>query len=463
MPGKILIVDDISTNRIVLKVKLSSAFYQVLQARSAKEAAALITSERPDLVLASARLPDVGAIELCALLQAAAGDHSLPIVLIDTEDLRDVRLERLRAGADDVLTKPLDDLQLLARVRSLLRLRSGTEELRRRSGTVPVLDEKELALCDAQGAHVKLCTDAPPRAIRWQKALQKRFSEQVSTVLLRDAMRGLHEGAHTDAFVIQLSEEAPETALRLIADARSRSETRDAAVIAIMPTENRRLAADALDLGANDVLCGGFDVEELSVRLARQITRKRRTEMLRDKLASGLRAAVTDPLTGLYNRRYAMPQLAEMAQASVQNGEDCAVILADLDHFKSVNDRFGHAAGDSVLCEVAKRLRDNLRSVDMVARIGGEEFLIVMPNTTLHEAHSAASRLCRIIGQTPVRDASVAHPVPITISIGLAMCSTTLHADGDHARTMLEQADKALYDAKAQGRNQVTLSRLSAA
>lgn len=463
MPGKILIVDDISTNRIVLKVKLSSAFYEVLQARSAEEAEALIEAEAPDLVLASARLPNTPALTLCARLKAAAGDRSLPLALIDTEDLREERLERLRAGADDVLTKPLDDLELLARVRSLLRLHDGTEDLRLRAGTVPVLDEDEIAQYAESHANVMLCTNAPARALRWHKALQRNYSGQLSTVLFRDAMRDRQDGSRPDAFVIELSQEAPEAALRLIADARARCQTRDAAVIAVMPNENRRLAADALDLGANDVLVNGFDVEELTLRLRRQIQRKQRMEVLRDKLASGLRAAVTDPLTGLHNRRYAMPRLAELAEHSIESGEDCAVILADLDHFKSINDQFGHAAGDTVLCEVAKRLRDNLRGVDMVARIGGEEFLIVMPNTTLIEAHGAASRLCRIIGQTPVRDPSVARPMPVTISIGLAMCSATKAQQGDTARAMLDQADRALYDAKSQGRNQVTLSRLSAA
>ncbi|MFU8883513.1 MAG: GGDEF domain-containing protein, partial [Rhodobacterales bacterium] len=186
----------------------------------------------------------------------------------------------------------------------------------------------------------------------------------------------------------------------------------------------------------------------------------------------GLRAAVTDPLTGLYNRRYALPHLTRMTEQASRSGRRFAVMLADLDHFKAINDRFGHAAGDAVLVEVAHRLRSNLRAVDLVARIGGEEFLIALPDTDRTEARVAARRLCRIIAQDPFILPGKGQSTSMTVSIGVTMGHSgqpperVIDPDCDIAadpvQQLLLQADKALYGAKACGRNQVTLSKPAA-
>jgi two-component system cell cycle response regulator len=186
---------------------------------------------------------------------------------------------------------------------------------------------------------------------------------------------------------------------------------------------------------------------------------------LRATVRTGLKAAVSDPLTGLHNRRYAMPHLARTAEHAALTGKPFAVMVADLDLFKRINDVFGHAAGDAVLVETARRMRDNLRAVDMVARIGGEEFLIVMPGSTITEARVAASRLCRKIGNQDFVVPGADDPIKVTVSIGLTMGGLP-DANGspqtEDADTLLAAADKALYAAKLRGRNQVTLRRPAA-
>ena len=217
------------------------------------------------------------------------------------------------------------------------------------------------------------------------------------------------------------------------------------------------------------MVAGRCDERELALRIATLIRRKRMADDLRSTLRDGMRAAVTDPLTGLYNRRYALPHLARLADHAAQSGRRFAVMLADLDHFKGINDRFGHAAGDAVLVEVARRLRANLRAVDLIARIGGEEFLIALPDTNRTEARVAARRLCRIIGQDPFDLPGHTAPVPLTVSIGVAMGHRPVQLQDavddplrDTVQRLLDRADQALYGAKTCGRNQVTISNTAA-
>ncbi|MEC7259672.1 MAG: diguanylate cyclase, partial [Pseudomonadota bacterium] len=221
----------------------------------------------------------------------------------------------------------------------------------------------------------------------------------------------------------------------------------------------------ALDRGANDALPTGFCPDELSLRLTARLREKMRADQLRDTMRNGLRAALIDPMTGLYNRRYALPYLNKIARAA-RNGTSgrFALMLADLDHFKRINDEYGHLAGDAVLVETAARLRKHLRPDDMIARVGGEEFMIVMPDLTEEQALLAADRLCRRINARPFLVPGVNTPVTVTISIGLVMAQAPEGVDAEHRLTdlLIGQADRALYSAKDGGRNKVTIAGTAA-
>jgi len=220
------------------------------------------------------------------------------------------------------------------------------------------------------------------------------------------------------------------------------------------------LGATALDMGTDDLMANGFDAAELGLRLGAIVRRTRRAEQMRTTVRTGLQAALFDPLTGLYNRRYAMPHLARVSEHAIKAGRSFAVLLADLDHFKQVNDIYGHAAGDAVLIEVADRLRNCLRSSDMAARIGGEEFLVVMPGTPQFQAQRAALRICQAISAAPFVVPGGTQQIEITISIGMAINENGC-AD-KRPDEMIQSADKALYAAKGGGRNQVTMARPAA-
>lgn len=465
MAGKILIVDDVATNRIVLKVKLSGARYDTVQAASGAEALRLLLSEMPDLVLLDVQLPDMNGIEICQRIKSDPLTRGVPVVMITAFPDTATRLAALRAGADDFLVKPFDELVLLARLRSLLRARETDEELDQRETTCRELGFAEAPADFAPPSRIALIAQDRETALRWKNELTRFCPGDSLLVLSREeALREADDADSPDAFVIEADLGRPGEGLRLMSELRSRPRSRHAVIGIATPDQARETAAVALDLGASDLLPARLDpatAEEAALRLSRQLTRKRILDRQREKLADGLRLAVTDPLTGLYNRRYAMPHLARMAQRAQASGRHFAVMVLDLDRFKAINDTFGHAAGDAVLVEVARRISYNLRQVDLVARIGGEEFLVAMPDTTMPVARLAAERLCRVMEERPVILPD-GRTIPVTVSIGLALGGGS-GAGAAPVDTLIDLADRALLGSKAGGRNQVKVSSRSSA
>ena len=466
MPGKVLIIDDIATNRITFKVRLAAACYQVAQAATAAEGLTLARQMPPDLILCPANLPDMDAAGLARALRGDPLLEDIPLIVVTADHDPATRLAMLEAGADDILLKPLSDDLFLARLRSLLRHRHNHEEKQLRDGAGQVLGLAETpAGFDAPG-RVLLVADTADTALKWKSLLARSMPDRLTTVGIADAMRHIGRTDVPDAIGMVLPAEAPETGLRLLTELTAHPATRDAGVIVALAAPRARLAAEALDRGAAEVLGNGALSREMALRLRRQILRKRRIETLRRSMRAGLRAAVIDPLTGLHNRRYAMPRLARMVEEAARIGRDCAVMVVDIDHFKMVNDTFGHAAGDAVLSRIGQILRKTMGPDALVARLGGEEFLIAMPDTGPEIAHMAAQRLCRLIAGTLFRIPGQPRPVRITVSIGVALASDPAPRDPATPRgnpasptTMLERADRALYGAKAHGRNRVTFCK----
>ncbi|XDB00162.1 diguanylate cyclase [Sulfitobacter sp. LCG007] len=467
MQGKILIVDAIATNRIVLKVKLASAFYDILQAGNGNEAFDLAVWHDPDLVICAMELPDCDAATLCERLQANSRTRAIPMMVIGSRPNSMARLRALAAGVLDIMHKPLDDTLLLARVRSLIRAHNTAAEWQLRDDTSRALGfAEEMADFGPPGETVIVSTE-PETARRWIEDLQPLLRSEVVLLAPDKALRDMRPDKAADVFVLALSstEHHSGDVLRLLATIRATNATRHAGVLVLQTRPDPGLGAYALDLGADDLMTDGFDPEEMALRVKAMMRRKRIADQLRATVRTGLQAAVSDPLTGLRNRRYAMPHLARVAEHAKATGRPFAVMVADLDHFKQINDLHGHAAGDAVLVETARRLRENLRAVDLAARIGGEEFLVVMPATTLSEARSTAGRLCRTIGGDPFCIPGRREPIKVTVSIGLTIGGqqdAKTPAGAPDPEALLSAADKALYAAKSRGRNQVTLSRPAA-
>ncbi|MEJ6394354.1 diguanylate cyclase [Gymnodinialimonas sp. 2305UL16-5] len=456
MTGRILVVDDVATNRIVMKVKLAAACYTVEQAENGAAALRIAQEKKPDLILLDVMMPDMSGLEVCRKLKADPVTADIPILLITALSDRDAKMEGLEAGADDFLTKPVEEVTLLARVRSLLRARDSVRELLVSDGSAGSFGFAEAPTqfgVKTRPGRIALVAPGPRGAILWKAAIDDRIGGDVRIIQREAALTeaAADPDSAPDIFVISVDLAQRNEGLRLLSDLRSRPGTRHAASIMILPEGDSERAAIALDLGANDVLHDPFDAKELAIRISAQLDRKREADRMRAGVRRGLEAAVTDPLTGLHNRRFALHRMEQML---ANPGSGVAVMMIDLDYFKKINDRYGHPAGDEVLCQVGHRLRAQLRGNDLLARVGGEEFLVAMSNTDRNGALECAERLREAVGRTDFDVSDDIKPIHVTASVGLTL-PEDVHK-GARADALIQQADDALYSAKAMGRDQVS-------
>jgi two-component system cell cycle response regulator len=206
-----------------------------------------------------------------------------------------------------------------------------------------------------------------------------------------------------------------------------------------------------LEIGVNDFLVRPIDRNELLARVRIQVRKRRYTERLRDNVQMSIEMAITDALTGLFNRRYMESHLATLVEQAASRGKPLAALVIDIDYFKSINDTHGHDAGDDVLRDFALRIKRSIRGIDLACRYGGEEFVLVMPETDMAVAAMVAERLRRRIAGEPFAIQEGAKAIPVTISIGIA----ALRGKEETAASLLKRADQALYRAKRDGRNRV--------
>ncbi|WP_373353779.1 diguanylate cyclase [Pseudoroseicyclus sp. CXY001] len=472
MPARVLIFDPTVSSRILTRAALAEAQYDVVVAESSADAQLESMRRKPDIILLGVVAPAAGAFAFLAGLRADPVGRTIPVIAIGRLADPSLRLAVLRAGADDLCDRPIDSVLLQAQVRRLLRRSDSLEELCLKEETHRALGFAEDGEPFVQPGRVSVIVPEGQAMLPAVVAVLDRLPNGGEVVDPRTLLSHIGSGEAADLFVIDAAAEGirPGELFRLIAELRSRAATRHSVQIAIVPPELADMAAMALDLGVDDVVTAQVRPAELMHRLKALLVQKFRADRARDRLRKGVESSVTDPLTGLHNRRYALPALKRVTEQSERTGQMAAVMVLDIDHFKTINDRFGHATGDKVLAEVARRLAARVRVGDMVARIGGEEFLIVMPETDAEAAAEAAERLRSGIEDRPfdaVREAGEDRPagagrastaVRVTVSIGVALGA----GESPGGPTLFERADAALYSAKLAGRNMVSLSRPAA-
>jgi two-component system cell cycle response regulator len=451
MSARVLVVDDLLPNVKLLEARLTAEYFNVVTAFSGPEALATATASPPDIILLDVMMPGMDGFEVCRRLKADPRTRHIPVVMVTAlSDVED-RVRGLEAGADDFLTKPVNDVALYARIRSLVRLKMLADEWRLRQSTgaqLGISGANDIAAEKAEEARILVVDDSATGADRVTAALaiDRHVSEVVTS-----AAEAVRKSAETQYELIIVSLMMRESdGLRLCAALRSQETTRQVPILALVEEGDHDRLARALDLGVNDYLVRPIDKNELVARVRTQIRRRRYQEQRADYERS-MSLALTDTLTGLYNRRYASRHLATEVEQSKRTGKPLGLLLIDIDHFKTINDTHGHAAGDEVLRAVANRLSRHLRGFDTVARWGGEEFVVVMPEATLEVARSVAERLRRKVASGPVTISGGGGDVIVTVSIGVAVT-------GDDVSTMddlLRAADAAMYFAKRNGRNRV--------
>jgi two-component system, cell cycle response regulator len=452
MTARVLVVDDVAANVKLMEARLSAEYFDVITVMNGRDGLAICERGECDIVLLDVMMPDMDGFEVCQRLKSNPATHHIPVIMVTALDQPRDRLRGLQAGADDFLTKPVSDVMLIARVRSLARLKMVTDELRMRALTSRDIGiespEREAVTDGGRRGRVLVVDD---RASSNERLTAMLAAEQTVEVEAdpNQALLRASEGNY-DLVIVSLAFENFD-GLRLCSQLRSLDRTRNVPILAIADGENHARMVRGLEIGVNDYLVRPIDKNELLARARTQVRKKRYTERLRDNVQMQIELAITDALTGLYNRRYMESHLATLIEQSAARAKSLSVLVLDIDYFKAVNDTHGHEAGDEVLREFALRVKKSIRGIDLACRYGGEEFVVVMPETDKAVATTVAERLRRCIAAEPFAVERGARAIPVTISIGIA----ALAGRGDTAADVLKRADQALYRAKRDGRNRV--------
>lgn len=444
MSARILIVDDLAPNLRLLEVKLAAQYYDVVTAMSGKQALELAESEKFDLILLDAMMPGLSGFEVCKRLKSNPVTWHIPVVMVTAlEETRD-RIRGLEAGADDFITKPIDDFNLLARVKSLLRLKMVTDQLLSHTGHSMENSRPMLEVLDKRNGRILIVDDHILKLAKISDPLRDMHEIVIET----DPKKAVDLINNSIDLVIVSLVTTKFDGLRFCARLRSDAVTRDTPILAIGDPEDEATLVRAYDIGINDTLMHPIEAQELKARVNTQLRRKFYADSLKHNFSESMEMVVTDPMTGLGNRRHFDRSVAPLFDQLNESGQAFSLVIFDVDHFKRVNDILGHDVGDIVLKEVAARLASNMRSIDVVSRYGGEEFLIAMADTDQEAAVFAADRIRSLIGGTPITVGDQAFSIAVSAGVSEAR-------KGEQFRDVFKRADGALYSAKQAGRNQV--------
>ncbi|MGL4634492.1 MAG: PleD family two-component system response regulator [Beijerinckiaceae bacterium] len=452
MTARILVVDDLLPNIKLLEVRLTAEYFDVRTATNGFDAIEICERGDCDIVLLDVMMPGIDGFEVCRRLKASPNTAHLPVIMVTALDQPTDRLKGLEAGADDFLTKPVNEVALLARVKSLIRLKMLTDELRTRAASsrdVGLDDPNTIALAEnGLDGRILIVDD---RATSYERLLATL--SQMHTVEIESnpqaALLRIPEGNY-DLVMVSLGLENYD-GLRLCSQLRSLERTRKLPLLLIADMDDEARVHRGLEIGVNDYLTRPVDRNEMLARVRTQIRRKRYIDSLSETVQQSMEAAIIDPLTGMNNRRYMQSHLTALTSEAANHGMPFSLMILDIDHFKQVNDSWGHDAGDEVLKEFASRISKSVRGVDMACRSGGEEFVVLLPETETHIAALVADRIRTKVENKPFPIYGGKKYISVTVSIGVSGYKSG-HTTAD---ALMKRADEALYKAKKEGRNRV--------
>ena len=292
--------------------------------------------------------------------------------------------------------------------------------------------------------------DSDGTLVSWNRA----FEARIKLFPVTNALADFFAQEDKDQFMSKLAAKAKDHWVGKFPKAINEDEVMGYSDCSLIPISDERMLFIAEEIRSDAAL---KEVERLSEQLKlRQIENEASKRMARNKqieidgiMAQAQEVAQIDALTFLYNRRRIVKELQDEVIRAERYNSILSISVVDVDHFKAVNDTYGHTTGDEVLRKVAQQLRDHIRQPDTVGRYGGEEFLILLPNSDAHAAAEQASRLCKVVRESTIQINHSEQTIQVTISIGVAQFKHGV----DTWETLLNRADSAMYEAKKRGRN----------
>ena len=450
MTATVLIVDDLDANVKLLEAKLLSEYYTVLTANSGARALEMLANNEVDIVLLDVMMPEMDGVETCQEIKSNPETTHIPVVMVTAlSDIED-RIKGLEAGADEFLTKPIDDVALYARVKSLTRMKTVIDELKLRNKTAAELGgEVTQPKEDFAECKILLLDDDVIQAKNIKINLAS-LTEQFKVLTSPDNIDNLESFA-PDLVIISCQIDAADP-LRIGVMLRSKPTFRNAVLMFLAEEENMPMVIKGMELGINDYFMYPVDKSELQARIKTQLRRKQYQDDLRTELEESVDLSTKDSLTGLFNRRYFDIHIKQMTEKARASGHKICMMMLDMDHFKQVNDTYGHPAGDAVLKTLAKTLKNSFRITDLVSRYGGEEFVVLL-NTNITEGKQIAEKIRATIEGIDFLLPGQDQPLKKTTSVGISEFSPD-----ESLEEFISRTDKALYEAKETGRNKVVVS-----
>jgi two-component system cell cycle response regulator len=456
MSGKILVVDDLEPNLRLLEAKLKSEYYTVFTATNGFDAIDIAKEKSPDIILLDVMMPQMDGFQTCVKLKNDPATAGIPVVMVTALTEQEDRVKGLESGADDFITKPIDEFHLFARVRSLIRIKELFDELRLRDKTLSSLDGAVNKLFSEEldlKSNIVIIDDD----VFEVKRIKKHLEEDGHKVIEFDPDQPLENLENFDFDLVIVSTMLDEkNGLRISVEIKSMERKRRVPVLILVDEDNKQMMLKGLQVGIDDYIIEPLDINELMARTRTLIRRKKIQDKLRHGIESSISASVYDPLTKLYNRRYLENHLSTIFTESIEKKKGLILLTIDIDNFKQINDKpgWGHGIGDEVLVEVAKRIKECVRDNDLAVRHGGEEFIVVLTNTDVKGGSIVAERIRKLVSDKPVKISAEPGEVNVTISIG----SASIKDSEDSPENLISRSDAMLYEAKKTGKNKVVIA-----
>jgi len=452
MTATVLVVDDLEPNIKLLEAKLLAEYYTIFTANNGVSALEILSQNKIDVVLLDVMMPGMDGFETCKKIKENPETTHIPVVMVTALSELEDRVKGLESGADEFLTKPINDIALFARVKSLARMKTVIDELKLRNTINAELGATVIELKDNFLESKILLFDDDVIQAKNVKEQLSELSGQVKVLTSLDEIDAL--GVFVPDLVIISCQIDTVDPLRIAVTLRSKPNFKNSVLMMLADEENIPMVIKGMELGINDYFMYPVDKSELKARVRTQLRRKQYQDNLRTELEESVDLSTKDGLTAVFNRRYFDIHVKQMVQKSQETKKPICIMMFDMDHFKQVNDTYGHPAGDAVLKTLASVLKASFRVTDLIARYGGEEFIVLLNNIELQETLKIAEKTRALIEAT-----EFAIPAPIGVIHKTTSIGVVEYNQGDTVEEFVSKVDKALYEAKETGRNKVVAGK----